>query len=841
MASFQTRQHKSFEDLEITKDELNQIGDALKKEEFRKLLHDYVDEITDPENQKLFEKEITELERERGNDVTFIHPSPGYVIKTSIDGEKKAFINVCYNDNIMKPSNSRKAGGVQWSLPYTQAQPREDLDKKNNVCMVFDVVFHPDVIRMVKENHRFKEMVSDTAMNAVEKSFNVTLDKKNVRYPKVMFKGLKHATVIRKKSKHHPKPQSEDCDHGVFEIPNYPYPPLSEESVTAKETKIYVPVKKPEDEFTVPKYVIKQRNNIDIQDCTNSVTSKINAAIPNELVVNVELPLIKSASDVTLDVTEKSLKLVSEKPAKYKLDITLPYTVEEDKGNAKFDSRTKKLIITLVVKRINHAPNLFELSREDSGVDSDMGSGFRSTESSSGEDEPVNCQDKLVRANDEHEICDMVNSYRTKKSDEFLNSDKHYSFPSYDCNVLKNILAFTFHIRNVEPDSVESKHLDGNSGFHLKFSSIGSGHFPINYSFCVKLLNKVKLDNENLSVEVWDNNVIAQINLIGCDNEEISEYFCGVDENSLEKHVLPNPIKLMEIIQKETEDLNTLNTQKIEIVKFEEDNVFLEISNSVLSLCIEENDSKNVKNKDVKKNVDELKSGMKEEENIKIEECTQETTNEVNVINNDNMDINSCSKVVTVSPRIKASPRCLSRTFSESQTDKAELKPYRGILKVGRSLSESSVDYYHWSSSSVENSDPNCTIEKIKKTVRFSESISRKTYRTNSSILGQRKKNQRKSRNKKRAQERRASESENSEGEVDEVKNNEERDLKSDEETSETQSDISESDDCMKIENRDVISLSKRNHKRGGKKSARKSANAAKMAFTNNLMFDLDM
>lgn len=115
-------------------------------------------------------------------------------------------------------------------------------------------------------------------------------------------------------------------------------------------------------------------------------------------------------------------------------------------------------------------------------------------------------------------------------------------------------------------------------------------------------------------------------------------------------------------------------------------------------------------------------------------------------------------------------------------------------------------------------------------------------FRSNSSILGQRKKNQRKSRNKKRAQERRASESENSEGELDEVKSDQERDVKSDEETSETQSDVSESDDGMKTEKPNVMSLSKRNpHKRGGKKSARKSANTAKMAFTNNLMFDLDM
>jgi dynein assembly factor 2 len=57
-----------------------------------------------------------------------------------------------------------------------------------------------------------------------------------------------------------------------------------------------------------------------------------------------------------------------------------------------------------------------------------------------------------------------------------------------------------------------------------------------------------------------------------------------------------------------------------------------------------------------------------------------------------------------------------------------------------------------------------------------------KNFRTNSSILGQRKKNQRKTRNKKRCQERRASESENSEGESEKDK---ERETKADDDQDE--------------------------------------------------------
>lgn len=551
MASFKTRQQQSFEDLGVTKEELKTIEGALKKEEFRKLLQDYVDEVTDPENQRIFEKEITELEKERGNDVTFIHPTPGFVIKTSLDGKSKAFINICSNENIGKPSSVPDDGGMHWSVPYSQAPPREDVDKKNNICYVFDVVFNPNTLQMARENGKFKELVNDTAMNAVESNFKVTLDRKNVRFPKICYKGFKHPTVIRKKSKNSTLP-SDETDQGIFEIPNYPYAPINEESNSHKSVSFQP--KLPE-EYTTPKYILKQRRNVDMQECTNSMTSKINAAIPNELVIEIELPLIKSASNVTLDVTEKSLKLTSEKPAKYKLDITLPYAVDEDKGNAKFDSRVKKLVVTLIVKQVKHAPILFEAGREDSGVDSDIGSGFRSTESSSSEDENLKPQKEISEPGgaNEHLKSEVDNSYRTNQNDQFLDCKKHYSFPQFTCNVLENVLAFTLHVRNVEPDSVESQYFDNNTGTHIKFSSIGSGFFPIYYSFCVKFSNKVFIDDGNLNIEVWDNNVIAQITLIGCDSEipVIDEYFTGVTVNSLERCSLPNPVKLIQNIQSE--------------------------------------------------------------------------------------------------------------------------------------------------------------------------------------------------------------------------------------------------------------------------------------------------
>lgn len=168
---------KDWEDFDVSREELKNITDCLKKEEFRKLLIEYAQEVTDPDNRKIYEREITQLEKERGVDVTFVNPEPGYVIKTSVDGDRKCFLNISKNDIVARPTSqpSYEQGhrGLQWSIPYTLIPPRYDLDKKNAPCMVFDVVFHPDTIYLASKNARFREIVNNTAMDGVESNFKV--------------------------------------------------------------------------------------------------------------------------------------------------------------------------------------------------------------------------------------------------------------------------------------------------------------------------------------------------------------------------------------------------------------------------------------------------------------------------------------------------------------------------------------------------------------------------------------------------------------------------------------------------------------------------------------------
>lgn len=354
------------ENIDITTEELQRFSKAFKNEEFKKLFADYCKEISDPANKRLYESELTQLEAERGIDLTFINPEPGYVIKTTLNGKEKVFINVAKCDKVGRPTSTcgRDASGhkgLQWSLPYTQSPLRKDIDNKGTVCAVYDVVFHPDALHLAEKNPKFRQLVTDTACDAVQSAFGVQLDLVNRKFPKIAFKGTARATIIRKKSEN---PPADIEPSPIDKI----YPPLkNDQQIASKPDKPSTPDQL--EQYKVPTFKIVHRRNVEYHEMTSELDSKMNLTVPKELIVTVDLPLLRSAEEATLDVTPRKLYLVSESPAKYKLDVTLPYSVDELNGSAKFDKTKRRLIITLPV--VHEHLGLVNLCHSDSGVEID--------------------------------------------------------------------------------------------------------------------------------------------------------------------------------------------------------------------------------------------------------------------------------------------------------------------------------------------------------------------------------------------------------------------------------------------------------------------------------------
>ena len=520
MAS-QAKLREDLEDLNVSTDELERIGKALKNEEFRKLFSDYATEISDPENRKIYEAEIQQLERDNGMDIKFITPEPGYVLKTSVDGSTKAFINVCKNDKVAKPSSRKEKGanghyGMAWSIPHSFAPVRDDFDKNGQKCKVFDFVIHPDTYRMAETNARFKKMINDTAMEGIERQFSMTIDKKNVKYPKMKFKGTISPTVIRTKIEG-AKPVERDADDVLNKLP-YPYDnvPTAEKNKT-KETKQKTQptkgVKQNDDvisgDYTTPVYTIKHRCEFDMQDFRDAADSKPSTR-PKELVIDITLPLLKSSAAVNLDIFERSLKLECSKPAKYKLALDLPYPVDENEGSAKFDKNKHCLTVTLpVVPAI--IPQL----------------PFSSSAANDQDESPLKLQNSDTPQQTDKPLIEVISSQDstiTPVSDNTVDSNPHAEnihsackesldnswplkdeptprlFPQYDYHQDDETVSFVLHVKNISRDSIQKSFSPDRASCHVRFSSIGSGCFPVQYSFYVTFPEQCRVETGRVEV-----------------------------------------------------------------------------------------------------------------------------------------------------------------------------------------------------------------------------------------------------------------------------------------------------------------------------------------------------
>lgn len=342
-------------ELNMTADEVDRLTKALKDKKFAEMLRDYADEISDPENRKRYEEEIELLEQERGNSIQFIHPEPFRCLGTSLNGTRKCFINICSNGKVGKPAcegGTSEDGrvGQRWSLPHSLHPGRQDRDTQGDTIMIYDVIFHPDTIHLASKNKTFMEMVDSAAIRGIQDAFKVTLDENNVSETSVKYKGAPRPCVIRKPIPgYKPKEPSEEADPLAFPYPDEKISQMKpKESHATKTSSDAQPKSCSNDKQpTRPNYTVKYRSFLDLQDFRYSRDSA-QSPRPQEIVVKVDLPLLKEVSEASLEVKERQLLLVSKKPS-YRLELPLSYPVDQDKGEAKFNKPRRQLTVTLTV------------------------------------------------------------------------------------------------------------------------------------------------------------------------------------------------------------------------------------------------------------------------------------------------------------------------------------------------------------------------------------------------------------------------------------------------------------------------------------------------------------
>lgn len=323
----------------------------------------------------------------------------------------------------------------------------------------------------------------------------------------------------------------------------------------------------PVNQYTLPKYKIVQRRGVELHEMTDELDAKLNLTIPHELVVTIDLPLLTTTEDANLDVSSKRISLISEKPSKYKLEIALPYEVNEENGNAKFDKSNRQLVITLPV--LQKTLKICDFHREDSGIESDQP---RATENSDATESTIDGPDENEEEDSEENFKKFASTQQQDQA--FMDAKIDYVLPNFTFNHIDDILAFTLHVKNVDPASITIDRKDLLNMAFIKFISIGSGFFPIHYSFCVKFPTKHTSIFRDITAEAWDNNVIFQFEL---NNYDFSSYEVGLNEMQLQNYDIAEKLIGRQAMTSQGKDIED-DSLSIEVRSDKESEVVIEVT-----------------------------------------------------------------------------------------------------------------------------------------------------------------------------------------------------------------------------------------------------------------------
>uniref|UniRef100_A0A1I8HL16 Protein kintoun n=1 Tax=Macrostomum lignano TaxID=282301 RepID=A0A1I8HL16_9PLAT len=473
-----------FKDLNMTPEEINRFTEAFKKEEFRKLFQEYVEELQNPEQRALYEKEIAQLEEERGMDVEFIHPTPGHVLKLKDASGKKVFINICTNDKIQVATMQRteqngKVGG-NWSIPHSFAPPREDTDKSKQTCLVIDTVFHPDTYLMASRNAQFKKMIEDTAVQGAERNFQIKFaNGGSAKRPKMTFKAQLETEPPNPFVQHYNNTQSGEtptAEGREFDLQDRAAEGDNESSPSTKNSP------------KQPKYEIKYSYQSDFGDFAyespsdGSHTTALagsSQSCPHSVQIVVELPGVTTAQAIDVDVDNRDLRVTSQQSsAAYNLQLRLPYPVTEDNGSAKFDRKSHRL--TLILPCIAQQRPV-ELSVSSAVAMPDPAPLIEelpdSSETASSVDaKPTDATNTTENATD---------SSSTSMKEEFRVGQLLPS-TAIRCSQTDSHLTMLIDVKNVDPESIkEAEVSSGGCCWAVSFASVGSGGWRSDYSLAV--------------------------------------------------------------------------------------------------------------------------------------------------------------------------------------------------------------------------------------------------------------------------------------------------------------------------------------------------------------------
>lgn len=397
-AMMRAAQAKSSEEEKMSKEEMERFVKASKDPEWRKMFAEYAEEISDPKYRSEQSDYIRQLEAkgELPPGKKVLYPLAGFVVKTrksvAVANEgSKVFVNIVQSEKIGEPVSTKTEGGTTWTLPHVLSPPRLERDKKGETATTFDCCFHPSAVARSVLQKPFRDMMTQTAFETVEKSYasHGTSDKllreyhvlKGVDYktgqPQPILlsadqndKNLQQgddeqqpeaAVQAKKKTRRRAGKKKRKDTGGAAsndEKDDSNVVEAKEEDAFAAALRGKLGGKQKEAELVIddaagprggrlPVYTITERGYFDLAD---HVGKDVAQRRPKELVVAFELPDVDSAANVELECQIRQLTLTAKRAdgsVANSIDASLPFEVDTEGGRAKFVAKTRVLSVAL--------------------------------------------------------------------------------------------------------------------------------------------------------------------------------------------------------------------------------------------------------------------------------------------------------------------------------------------------------------------------------------------------------------------------------------------------------------------------------------------------------------
>lgn len=437
-----------------TPEELRAIQDKMKDPKFVELMHEYMQSLEDPETRREEEACLAQAEREarEGGDFSFefVFPRPAFAVEllepsnTTVPASEmkklgvsvgataagataakpykaRSFLNICTSDKIkaFTEHTTGNPNGSNWEVPVSVSQRRTEvykpvpsapsasilpeyasLESAAAVCVVHDVVLHPNTVSLAERSPRFMCFLVEIAVEHINSGYKESNNFPFRRLPssvasigtpqnqtirssgpgKSPFDVDPHAPVLTRPTKHLPTgkantatPSGGSNSRSTTNATRIKASPAATAASTQSTTKAAVQAPPSASALVtksttaaaasstggvaapatrLPPYTIAHRGSIDLSDAWQWRVSDKRVGVPSELVVKLTFDGVRRAAmlDIAITPDGQALRIdPTEGQRVYEGLLVLPFTVEEEPRQAQFDCARGVLTLTLAV------------------------------------------------------------------------------------------------------------------------------------------------------------------------------------------------------------------------------------------------------------------------------------------------------------------------------------------------------------------------------------------------------------------------------------------------------------------------------------------------------------